>query len=146
MEKFVLKHGLKPGDRIVTPRSGWRLIQHHAIYWGIDVHGVHWIIENKDGIGVIFITLENFLTGCIEIKRIEYFKGNEYERRLAIQRAESKLGQVYDLWDFNCENFANYVQYGKSFSTQVNNIKGGLKVAAGFAGVVLFIGAITRGK
>jgi hypothetical protein len=144
MEKFILKYNLKPGDRIVTPRSGWRLIQHHAIYWGLDNSGVHWVIENKDNIGVRFITLEKFLENVFEIKRIEYFKGNDIERRIALERGKMHVGKAYDLYNFNCEHFANYVQYNKVHSTQVDNLKGGLKVAASVGLFFMIINAITK--
>lgn len=144
MERFLQKYNLRPGDRIVTPRSGFRVIQHHAIYWGKDINGVHWILENQDYVGVRFIELDKFLKGVFEIKRIERFQGNDYERTVALKRGEKLLGRNYDLFNFNCEHFANYLQHGKSFSVQMENFGGLFKVAAGVTLFVMVAGSIGR--
>lgn len=146
MEKFVLKNNLRPADRLVVPKSGWRLIQHHAIYWGVDQNGVHWVLENKENVGVRAIRLSDFLKDCIEITRIDYFKGKEYQRRNAIHRAEKLIGKPYQLWEFNCENYANYVQLGKAFSKQVENVADGLKVVAGVGLFFLTLNLIAKTK
>lgn len=144
MQKFLQKYNLKPGDRIVTPRSGWRLIQHHAIYWGMDSNGVHWIIENQDYVGVQLIELRKFLQRIFEVKRIERFTGNNHERSAALERGERLIGRRYDLFNFNCEHFANYVQLGRSFSKQMENVSGGLKFVAGFSLLIMAIGAAAK--
>lgn len=144
MEGFLQKYSLRPGDRIVTPRSGWRLIQHHAIYWGMDSNGVHWIIENQDYVGVRFIELGAFLQRIFEVKRIERFKGNEYERGIALERGKSLVGKKYDLFNFNCEHFANYVQLGRSFSKQIETVSSGLKLVAGISLLLIAIGAVVK--
>lgn len=144
MKAFIQKYNLRPGDRIVTPRSGWRLIQHHAIYWGVDHKGVHWIIENQDNIGVQIIELQRFVDRVFEVKRIEYFKGNDNQRRAALTRGEELLGTKYDLFKFNCEHFANYLQHGKSYSTQVENFSGGLRIAASLTLFFMVIGTLSK--
>ena len=141
MERFLQRYNLNPGSRIVTPRSGLRLIQHHAIYWGKDLNGVHWILENQDYVGIRFIALDNYLKGIFEIKRIERFQGNNYERTVALKRGEKLLGRKYDLFNFNCEHFANYLQHGKAFSTQVENFAGLLKVATGVTLIFMIAGS-----
>ncbi len=118
MHARVYKYGLKPGDRIVTPKSTWRLVQHHVIYLGQNYQGIDLIIENKVGHGVRIITADQFFNECLEITRIESFKGNGYQRQLAVQRALKQVGQPYNLINYNCESFANQVQHNKVHSRQ----------------------------
>ena len=121
---------LQPGDRIVVPKSGVRLVQHHAIYLGTNCQGQNLIAENKIGHGVILVTADDFFKDVIEITRIEKFPGTNNEMKLAVQKALLKTGQTYDLIDYNCESFVNEIQYGKIESKQVKNLLDGLKVVA----------------
>lgn len=45
-------YNLKPCDEIIVPKSGFNIIQHHALYLGFDDNETDWIIENVYGIGV----------------------------------------------------------------------------------------------
>lgn len=119
MHPIIHSYNILPGDRIVEPKSNLRWVQHHAIYLGQDYAGQDWIIENKVGIGVRVITAEYFFSKVIEITRIERFQGNGYERKLAVQKALDQVGKSYDLINFNCEHFANYVQHNTVNSRQV---------------------------
>jgi uncharacterized protein YycO len=121
MNSIIKQYNLKPGDRIVVPKSGLRIVYHHVIYLGQNDQGVDLIIENKIGYGVRIITADEFFSDVIEIARIERFKGISYEREIAIQKALSKVGLPYNLITYNCQHFANEVQYGKVESAQVTN-------------------------
>lgn len=127
---------LKPADRIVVPKSGLRIVQHHAIYLGQNNLGQDLIAENKIGFGVRLITADDFFKDVIEITRIERFKDSNYERKLAVQKALSKCGVPYDLINYNCQHFANEIQYNLIKSDQVDGLFEGLKVAAGVAIVI----------
>lgn len=116
---FIKKHNLKPGDRIIVPKSDWDVVQHHVIYRGVDYAGRHIISENKDAIGVRRIYLYDLISTSSKITSINPFKGTEYERQLALKRADEKLGEKYILFSFNCEHYCDYVQHGKSSSKQV---------------------------
>ncbi|MBD0776866.1 lecithin retinol acyltransferase family protein [Maribacter sp. ANRC-HE7] len=50
---------------------------------------------------------------------VRRFSGSYFQRNQAINRAYSKLGEKYSLINFNCEHFANWVQFGKIESSQV---------------------------
>lgn len=116
---------LLAGDRIIVPKSQFRLAQHHAIY-----DGSACFYENKVGIGVVHTPMAKFFEGVTEITAIYRFTGNEYQRQLAMQRANALLGKRYDLPTFNCEHYADYVQYGRSRSKQVENVFGGVAFVA----------------
>lgn len=139
MNQKILKFGLSPADRIVIPKSGLRIVQHHALYLGQTHLGVDLIVENKIGFGVRLVTADDFFKDVIEVTRVEKFNGTDYERKLAVQKALDKLGQPYDLINYNCQHFANDIQYNQIKSAQVDGLFEGLKVAAG---VVIAIGLI----
>jgi uncharacterized protein YycO len=115
------KFNLKPADRIVVPKSGLRVIQHHAIYLGQNKKGEHLIAENKIGYGVRVVNADIFFKDAIEITRIERFSGNNFQRKIAIKKALTKLGLPYDLINYNCHHFANEIQNGWPQSEQVIN-------------------------
>lgn len=116
---YVSFYDLKPGDKIVVPKSWMRVIQHHVIYLGQNHFGVHLIAENAVGLFVRVISVNQFFQENPEVTRIDKYMGDNVQRRFAIERALKKLGQPYDLINFNCEHFANYVQTGLVKSDQV---------------------------
>ena len=112
---------LRPGDVIITPKNIFlKIIEHYLVYLGINQFGQEVYIENDYRNGVQCITDEHFCFKNPAFKGIRRFTGDETQRYWACERAKSLLSAKYDLARFNFENFANYVQYGKSFSIQVN--------------------------
>ena len=144
MNQKIQKLGLLPADRIVVPKSGLRIVQHHALYLGKNHQGVDLIAENKIGFGVRLVTADDFFKNVIEVTRIEKFNGNNYQRRIAVQKALDKLGQPYHLIDYNCQHFANEVQYNFIKSDQVEGLFEGLKIAAGVALVIGLFNLLTN--
>lgn len=138
MNSKIIELGLMPGDRIVVPKSGFRIVQHHAIYVGQDKLGQHLIVENKIGFGVRVVTSDLFFSDVLEITRIEKFKGSPYDRRMAVQKALQKVGKPYLLIDYNCQHFANEVQHNSIQSEQVQSFFEGLK----FVGTACLLFAI----
>ena len=121
MNSFIIKNNLKPGDRLVSPKSFLGIVMHHVIYYGKNEVGIDFIIENAPGFGVRFNTVDAFLNEYGSVFRIERFTGNEFARKNAIERAVSQSGKLYDLQNYNCETFCNYVQYGIVKSKQSEN-------------------------
>lgn len=138
MHSAISRHNLKPGDRIVEPKSSLRLVQHHSIYLGQDISGTDWIIENKIGFGVRLVTAKEYFSAVIEVTRIERFYGTGEQRKAAVQKALSEIGKPYDLINYNCESFANYIQYGHTRSVQ---LEGGLAVLLLFLIIVIIMRA-----
>jgi len=135
---------LEPADRIVVPKSLIGLIQHHAIFLGKNEQGNDLIAENKIGFGVIIVTAEAFFKDVTKVTRIIKFNGSKYQRKIAVQNALSKAGQPYDLIDYNCEHFANDVQYGKAESDQADTARSLLKIAAGILLLFTVINSFTN--
>lgn len=121
MKKIYNLQNLRPGDRLVLPKSNLGLVQHHAIYIGNDDNGNRQYIENYIGTGVQKVNENYLFRDGYHLTRVEPFTGNDFQRWLAVNRAIALIGTKYDLINFNCEHYANEVQYNKPFSKQVGN-------------------------
>lgn len=136
---FARDLDLQPADVIVTFKSRAEMVQHYVIFIGYESDGKEMFMENKLGFGVRYVDGEQFLRENPTYTRIRKFKGNEYERQAAVERARSKHGENYWLFGHNCENFANFVQYDHSYSRQTGNFLGAsfvLLVVAALLGAV----------
>lgn len=122
---------LQPGDRVVLPKSSLGLIQHHVIYVGKNAMGNRMYIENAIGRGVQLVSEAYLFRDGYSITRIEPFIGNQHQRNIAVKAALKMIGRNYDLINFNCEHYANSVQYSRSYSPQVVN--------GVFLGLVVFL-------
>ncbi len=118
---YASKHNLTPADRIVCPWLQTGLTKHHAIYLGYNEFGQELIAENHLNNGVQIVTTQQFELRNPVITRIEKFQGNYFQRNKAVRTAIDLKGMTYDLFTYNCEHYANQVQYGASKSTQVTN-------------------------
>jgi hypothetical protein len=127
---FAISQGLRPGDAVVVPKSELNLIAHYLIYLGINIYGEHVYAENIRVYGVREINENQFVRENPTYNRIRRMDGNDLGRTQAVKRAKSLIGKEYHLTKFNCEDYANYVQYNKAFSKQVD-------VAFGIAGLGL---------
>lgn len=146
MKKNIAELDLAPGDRIIIPKSEFRLVQHHGIYLGKNNKGVDLVAENKIGCGVRIISLNEFFGNMNRITRVEKFEGNNYERRKLVERIVSKLGQPYHLIDYNCQHFANDMLKNEIKSEQVDNLFEGLKIIAGVLLTIGFLNAIASSR
>lgn len=72
---YVKFYKLKPGDRIVTPKSLAGIIQHHAVYLGQNYEGQDLIAENVYGKFVALSDSKKFFSEYPQITRIEAFNG-----------------------------------------------------------------------
>lgn len=131
MSTFAQRMGLKPGDVVKVPKSNLRVVQHYVIFEGVNRFGQDCYLENNNYYGVRRITGETFAQENPHYSEIRRFYGNDNQRHWAIQRAQSLLGRRYNLLTFNCEHYANYVQYDKDISPQV--------AVSGIAATVLLI-------
>lgn len=117
INNLILHNQLQPADVIVAKkRTGLgRILNHYIVYSG----GYSFIGNLQEGVKSISHYELNTLLKEYEPISIRRFSGTEFQRRLALRRAYSRLGEKYSLLNFNCEHFANWVQKGKENSTQV---------------------------
>ena len=120
VRKFVNENNLQPGDAIVAKKIGYGVLDHFIVYLGNDYSNYRFMANSKQE-GVRRYKEDEIieLVKSFEPIRIRRFKGSNYERQLAVERALSQEGQPYSLLGSNCEHFANYVQKRVKDSPQV---------------------------
>ena len=119
MKRIFNHYEMKPGDEIVVPKSGFNLVQHYALYLGFDNLGTDWVIENNYKVGVRLITADTFFKSYHTVNKINPFFGNHFERIEIVQNALKKVGQPYNLINYNCQHFTSDVRTGMPKSNQV---------------------------
>ncbi|MES2679370.1 MAG: hypothetical protein V4635_05765 [Bacteroidota bacterium] len=136
---FAQANNLKSGDVIVVPEGIFNLVAHYVVYRGVDFNGTEQYMENINGHGVRYITGEQFISDYPVAKRIRRFTGSDCERQLAIERGDALIGRPYHLVRFNCEDYANHIQYNKAYSKQTKSIISAVAsfLFAGMATVIL---------
>lgn len=135
MNYYVQLYNLKPGDELVVPKSGFDIIQHHALYIGFDHNGTGLMIHNDINRGVSLISVDDFFAVVLKVNKIIPFQGTNAERKTLVRRSLTRIGRPYDLINYNCEHFITDIKSGKASSRQVENAFVGLLVA-------VFVGAI----
>ncbi len=116
---FAQKMNLQPGDVVIVPKSNLKIVRHYMIFEGVNHFGQECYLENNNYYGVRRITGETFTQENPTYFEVRRFVGNENQRYWAIHRAQSLIGRSYNLLTFNCEHYANHVQYNKDISPQV---------------------------
>lgn len=117
IKKIQLNAQLYPADVIVAKkRNGLgRILNHYVVYLGNET----FIGNLQDGVKVLSESELSDLLLNYEPVRIKPFEGTYFQRKQAINRAYNRLNQKYNLLSFNCEHYANWVQKGKEYSSQV---------------------------
>lgn len=141
---LIQMNGLLPADVIILRKKFFGMVNHFAIFLGYDHYRLPIIVANYTS-GTKRVSnqeLEQFMQQLTPTN-IERFQGNNYQRRLAVQRAISKLGENnYNYLENNCEHYANFVQKGKAYSRQADNFKEGSTVLFGASMVVMLLSAL----
>jgi len=137
---LIQQNNLKQADAIVLRKKFLGMVDHFAIFLGYDNNKYPYFVANYKG-GVQRVSekeLDSFMRK-LEPIRIERFNGTEVERKNAVERAISRIGErAYDYFANNCESFKNYVQRGVNYSRQAENfneIAGAVSVGSAVVGV-----------
>ena len=138
-EQLRQQYGFRTGDRIVVSKSGWNIVQHHAVFFGL-ANGEAVVAENKEGRGVILTRLDDFLADAGRITRIVRFSGTYQQQVAVMNRVKARLGRRYDLWKYNCEHFVNEVLHFRAMSPQVKAVG----AAAAFVGGLYLLSRLIR--
>jgi len=142
LNQFVIQNNLKPADAIVLRKKFIGMLDHYAIYLGNNTQSgkPEFVANFTKGVQIMpeKDILEQLQT--YEPERIDRFQGTTFQRRSAIERAWSRIGEkAYHFFGNNCEHFKNWVQYGEAISEQVNtagNISSVVGVGATISGLV----------
>lgn len=117
IRQLQLLNSLSPMDVVVAKkRNGLgRVLNHYIVYLGNN----EFIGNLEKGVSLLDIPKLNRLLTDYEPVKVRKFRGNHLDILKARTRALSRLGQKYSFLGFNCEHFANWVQFGKEKSKQV---------------------------
>ncbi|MDI9859337.1 lecithin retinol acyltransferase family protein [Flectobacillus roseus] len=117
---FLINHyGIQLGDKVSRLKRGVPFIRHYAVYLGANEQGIHRFAENNVNNGVQIVTADDFFSNA-EAIQVDRTNTNWEQRMRAVRLAEQKVGQKYNLLDYNCEHFANEVTIGHRRSKQVS--------------------------
>lgn len=140
---FARSNGLGSGDVLFGPKSNIGIVQHFIVYVGTDSMGNDLYMDNnvKEGVRYMYESqmLQENPYQTLQIRRLQ----TDYNgRQQAMLRAQSLHGKSYHVTEFNCEHFANYVQYNVPYSEQVQKSEKGFLMAASLIGLIALVGGI----
>lgn len=111
-------YNIQLGDKVSRLKRGVPVIRHYAVYLGTDEYGRHIFAENNVNNGVQIVLAEDFFRNA-ELVRVESVGKSWEQRNRSVRFAKQKVGQNYNLINYNCEHFANEVTTGNRVSSQV---------------------------
>ena len=93
IKNFVIQNQLQPADAIVLRKKFMGMFSHYAIYLGNENGEPKFVANFLKGVQVIPNNEINEQLKTYKPEKIDRFVGNMYERRSAIERAWSKIGE-----------------------------------------------------
>lgn len=117
VNQFILSHQLSPIDVIVAKKKNGfgRILNHYIVYLGDNT----FIGNLGDRVQIISNSKLVALLREYDPVEVRRFHGNQHEIQSAKKRAFERINKAYNFLWFNCEHYANWVQYGNSTSSQV---------------------------
>ena len=128
-EHFVIANNLQPADAILLKKKFVGMFNHFAVYLGREKYTNKPLFASNSTKGVEIIEGEevNHFLQTLEPEKIDKFYGTNEQRNEAVKRAFSnKFSKTYNLIFNNCEHYKNFVQFGRKYSRQVDNVSNGL--------------------
>jgi hypothetical protein len=134
--RLVEENGLRKTDAIIMKKRFFGMVDHYVLFMGYRGEMPVFLGNYRNGVNeVSYSDLRKYLA-MMEPDRIEYFVGNESQRKMAEKRAWAREGEnAYNYLVNNCEHYKNWVHFGKSHSSQVNTA-GNVALVAG-AGIAV---------
>lgn len=138
LNQFITNYNIRPADSIVMKKKLFGMVDHYVIYLGLSNDRKHVFVANyTKGVKIIpDHELREFLQ-ILEPTKIDRFRGTEYQRTVAVNRAFSRIGEkAYNYVTNNCEHFKNWVHRGEHKSAQVDKAIEGVAIGASIAAIV----------
>jgi hypothetical protein len=139
IEHFIAINRLEPGDAVLLNKKLFGMLDHFAVYVGRHPHNnVPLFAANyTEGVQLLGPTDVQEFTEKLQPAKIEKFHGSWHQRKEAVKRALSKVGEKsYHLIFNNCEHYKNFVQFNKKYSKQVDNVGKALMIGGGISAIV----------
>ncbi len=132
---FIYKYNLRPADAVVLRKKFLGMVDHFAIFLGYRDNQPIFLANYWGGVKEIPQHELSVFLHTLEPTEIQKFPGREDQRKYAIRRAISRVGEeAYNFFSNNCEHFKNWVHYGSNYSGQVDkagSVAIGLGIGAG---------------
>lgn len=144
VSQFISNNNLQPADalELICPQAGFP--KHYVVFTGYQNGAPSFIANISDGVQVLSKEKIGEFVQRYQVVQIERFTGNLLQRRNAIKRAFTRVGEkAYSLVFNNCEHFKNWVLYGEDKSSQVLTI-GSVTAMSGVG--LLILGASQNNK
>ncbi len=144
IENLIITNNLQPADVIVLKKRLFGMLDHYAVFLGYDEwYNPVFVANYTSGTKRISNTEMMSFLRVLGPTRIQRFEGSIRQRNLAVERGISKLGERnYNFLENNCEHYANFVQYGRSHSSQASAFKESVSTAVPILFGALLIGAL----
>jgi hypothetical protein len=137
LNQFVTLNGIKQADAIILRKKILGMVDHYALFLGYRNSTPVFVANYRDGVKEVSPSEMSQLLEVYQPNQIEQFKGTELERKAAVNRALSRVGErAYNYISNNCEHFKQWVHTGEHRSDQVKtaaHISVGLGAAVGVA-------------
>ena len=142
INEFVLAHQLKATDALVLRKRFIGMVDHYVLYMGLRANQPVFIANYKNGVKEISNEEIRSYLQKLEPVRIERFEGSESDRKLAFNRALSRIGErAYNYFSNNCEHFKNWVHFGDRYSSQVDTAG---NIGLGTGSAIVLAGLVTK--
>jgi len=136
LNEFIKAKKLKVTDALVLRKMIIGMVDHYVLYMGYRGGRPVFIANYKNGVKEVPISDIKKYLQTMRTTRVDRFIGTDQERKLAFNRALSRVGErAYNYFSNNCEHFKNWVHYGDNYSSQVDNV-GNVGIGVGSAMVI----------
>ena len=142
INNLIRQNNLMEADAIILRKKVLGMVDHFAIFVGYRNNYPIFVANYKDGVKEVSINEMQEVLKTLRPTSIERFKGDEYQRKLALKRAMLRIGEKsYSYITNNCEHFKNWVHTGEHKSEQVR--KAG-NIAVGVAATTAIYSVVNK--
>ncbi|CAG0988962.1 HRAS-like suppressor 3 [Flavobacteriales bacterium] len=121
LTQFIQVNNLQQADAIVLRKKLLGMVDHFAIFLGYRGNHPVFVANYRDGVKEVSVSEMRQLLQTLEPTQIDRFPGPEHQRKSAVRRAISRIGErAYSYIFNNCEHFKTWVHYGENRSKQVD--------------------------
>lgn len=137
VNSLITANSLNQADAIILNKKILGMVDHYAIFLGYRNNNPVFVANYKDGVKEVSINDMKEILQTLQPTAIDRFQGTEIQRKQAVNRALSRVGErAYNYFSNNCEHFKNWVHSGEHRSEQVK--KAGDTALVASAGTAIY--------
>ena len=109
VNSLITANSLRQADAIVLNKKILGMVDHYAIFLGYRNSNPVFVANYKDGVKEVSINDMREVLQTLQPTKIDRFPGTEIQRKQAVNRALSRVGErAYNYFSNNCEHFKNW--------------------------------------